>query len=131
MDIQVDKIYKLSDDYQEIFINNISETNVSYEEVKLSSRTIHKDYYEDLFLLEPHTTYKVYADCQENTIKDSFNTQNIFYDITLKKSVINAGLIPFYDNQNAIVYLYNSNNNMVMIRQNAIIGKCKILVSSG
>lgn len=131
MNIQVDKIYKLSDDYQEIFINNISETNVSYDEVQLSSRTIHKDYYEDLFLLEPHTTYKIHIDCKDNTIKDSFNTQNVFYDITLKKSVINAGLIPFYDNQNAIIYLYNSNNNMVMIRQNAIIGTCKILVSSG
>lgn len=118
VDIQVNKIYKLSDDYNDIFLNNASMTHVTYNEVSLSSRTIHKDFYEDIFILEPHKTYKIdIIDKDEDTS---------LTEVNLKGKVMDAGLIPTINFDDCIMYLYNSNENMIFIQQKAIIGEAII-----
>lgn len=118
MNVIVDKIYKLSDDYQDIFINNSAKTHVKYNPVMLSSRTIHKDHYDDIYILEPHKFYKIEYELK-NFTENEKDEIGLFFD----KKLINSGLIKNgVDKENNIVYFYNSGENSVMIQNKAVIG---------
>lgn len=117
MDIIVKKIFKLSDDYQDIFINNSAKTHVKYNPVMLSSRTIHQDYYDDIYILEPHKFYKIQYELKN--FKQTKNKVSYFFD----NKLMNAGLIRNgMDTDNQMVYFYNSGENSIMIQDKAIIG---------
>lgn len=118
MDIRVRKIYKLSEDYQEIFINNSAETNVKYNEVKLSSRTIHKDHYDDIYILEPHVFYKI------EYILEKYKDDKKQVVLHFNKKLINSGLLKDeVDFVNNVLYVYNCGENNVMIQDKAVIGE--------
>lgn len=117
MNIIVKEVYKLSDDYQDIFINNTSKTHVKYNPVMLSSRTIHKDHYDDIYILEPHKYYKIKYELKN--FKETDNQIGFWFD----KKIINAGLVKNdMDKDNNIVYFYNSGENSIMIQNKAVIG---------
>ena len=117
MDMIVSAVYKLSDDYQDIFINNAFKTNVKYTPVMLSSRTIHKDHYDDIYILEPHKFYKIQYELKDFTKTDKK------IKCVLDNKLINTGLIQNgLDMDNNMVYFYNSGENSVMIQNKAIIG---------
>lgn len=117
MKIILEKVYKLSEDYQEIFINNSSETHVQYNEVRQSSRTIHQDHYENLYILEPHTLYKIEYKLKSNTQKND-NIQLIFDKKLIKAGLINGGI----DIENNVAYFYNCGENNIMIQDKAELG---------
>lgn len=121
--IKVNNIYKLSDDYQEIFLNNASQVHVKYEPLLLSSRTINKDPHNDIFLLEPHKYYKIVFEMYDKQGEQYYN-ENVM--INLYKKIIGIGLIitPHdIDIDNKTIYLYNAGENVVMVKKNFVIGE--------
>lgn len=129
IEIRVKKVYKLSSDYQEMFINNASQTIVKYEELALSQRNIHKDYYDDIYILEPSQYYKIDFDYEfvKQMLTDEYITMNgtdsvhkmkLHYDIEDK--LISCGLI--ISKVSDYVYLYNAGDNMVFLHDDAVIG---------
>lgn len=121
MYIRVDKIYKLSDDYQEIFISNRANDVAQYDELPLSSRTIHKDFYDNIYILESHKLYKIKynLDGYRKHNDDSQQIRFFFYD-----RLLDVGLIVKKINvAERIVYFYNVNENNIMIEDKAKIGE--------
>ena len=47
------------EDYNNLFISNIADCRAEYQELPMTSRNINKNYYEDLFVLEPHHYYYI------------------------------------------------------------------------
>lgn len=121
--IRVDNIYKLSDDYQEIFLNNASESYVKYEPLLLSSRTINKDPHNDVFLLEPHKYYKIIFEMYD---KDGEKYYDENAKISLNKKIRGTGLIITkndIDVKNRTIYIYNAGENVIMIKKRFNIGE--------
>lgn len=126
--MRIDSIHKLSDDYQEIFINNASKTYIKYEPLLLSSRTINKDPHDDIFLLEPHKFYKIifkmytidgkYFDDENHII--TFNFNNKFMGTSLIQPQDN------FDIKEKAIYIYNAGENIIMIQKNLVIGEWHI-----
>lgn len=105
MRLTVKKIFKLSDDYFDIFINKTARYKVKYEELKLNHRTIHKNYYEDVYILEPHTFYCI-----------CFNEQ-VQENPTFISSLLESGLLYRFDKKSNRLYTYNCGENIVYIQQ--------------
>ena len=130
--MRVKRVYKLSSDYQEMFINNASQTITKYDEVALSQRTIHKDYYDDIYILEPSQYYKIdfdYKNVRDKVLElyqhmngeiSDLRTPFINFNYKIKDKLMDCGLI--ISNINEYVYLYNASDNMVFLQKDAIIG---------
>lgn len=127
--MRVKKVYKLSSDYQEMFINNASQTIIKYEELPLSQRNIHKDYYDDIYILEPSQYYKIDFDYEfiKQELTEEYITMNGTEKISnfklnynIEDKLMSCGLI--IANISDYVYLYNAGDNMVFLHNDAIIG---------
>ena len=105
MRLTVKKIFKLSDDYSDIFINKVAKYRVKYEELQLNNRTIHKNYYEDVYILEAHTFYCICFN-EEIDSEPSFNS-----------SILESGLLYQFDKTSNKLYVYNCGENVVYIQQ--------------
>lgn len=119
MNARIKTIYKLKDDYQEIFVGKNFSTSVQYEELLLSSRTINKDYFENLYVLEPHKVYKIKFTIDE----DIEDTQAI----QINPKLIEAGLIKkSFDVSHCVATFYNASDNTIFIEKGAILGQVLI-----
>lgn len=93
-------------------------TSVQYEELLLSSRTINKDYFENLYVLEPHKVYKI-----QFTLDEETSSQLTIY-LQLNPKLIEAGLIHKSSNvkQHETTF-YNASENTIFIEKGAILGQ--------
>ena len=110
--IILDKVFVLDLDYQSPLLQNGALTHVRYTQVKLSERVINQTRFEDVYILEPHRyyyfTYKV--DIEEDDI------------VTLSNKMILSGLRVQHDIQEKKVYVYNSSDNLIYVKDKFKIG---------
>lgn len=108
--LSVDKVFKLTSDYEDVFINNIANTKAHFEEVMLSNKTINKIHYDDVFAFEPQTYYYIQFD------------KDITIDVKwINSSLLHSGLMFQYDDSNNRLFVYNCNDNIVYIKKGAVI----------
>lgn len=121
---RLDSVWKLSDDYQEIFLNNTSGIYTVYEPVFLSSRTIHKQLHDDIFILEPHKFYKLEFILFNKDIEKCEDIENA--KLKLSERFISTGLIIAEHNismEKRALSVYNAGENLVMIQKGFILGE--------
>lgn len=121
---RLDSVWKLSDDYQEIFLNNTSGIYTVYEPVFLSSRTIHKQLHDDIFILEPHKFYKLEFILFNKDIEKCEDVENA--KLKLSERFISTGLIIAEHNismEKRALSVYNAGENLVMIQKGFILGE--------
>ncbi len=121
---RLDSVWKLSDDYQEIFLNNASGIYTVYEPVLLSSRTIHKQVYDDIFILEPHKFYKLEFTLFDKNVEKCEDVENA--KLKLSERFISTGLIITENNismEKSTISVYNAGENLVMIQKGFILGE--------
>lgn len=119
MKLSVKRVYKLDDDYKNIFINNTANFIAEYTELQLSSRTINKTHYDDIYILEPNSYYRI--EFYEEISSPEMLDVSDFYRI-----LMSSGLIAQYDASGPYLYVYNANQNMIYIQQGAILFKTEV-----
>lgn len=107
MKLRVKEVFKLSNDYNEIFINNGFKANNKYHQVQLSSRIINKVQHDDIYILEPHCYYYI------TFYEKLYDTAVLFEYIS---DLAEAGLIYNYNEEQQRLYVYNCNENMVYLQ---------------
>lgn len=105
MKLTIKNVFKLSDDYSDIFINKGFTAHCKYNQIQLSSRTINKIYYEDIYILEPHCYYYI-------TFYEELYDTNVNFISDLAE----VGLICNYNKEQQRLYVYNCNENMVYLQ---------------
>lgn len=112
MKLTVKHVFKLSDDYSDVFINKGFSVHCKYTQIHLSSRAINKTYYEDIYILEPNCYYYI-----------------TFYEETQNPEFIpdlaESGLIYHFDEEQQRLYVYNCNENMIYLQHKVNILRCK------
>ena len=108
MELRVKNVFKLSNDYNEVFINKGFKVNSKYHQIQLSSRTINKVQHDDIYILEPHCYYYI------TFYEEFYDTVVLFEYIS---DLAEAGLIYNYDETQQRLYVYNCNENMVYLQQ--------------
>lgn len=116
----VKEVYKLSSDYKNIFINNTANFTPEYDLVQLSSRTVNKSHYDDIFILEPNSYYRI--DFNEKHLLSKGIVNTIDFDSIL----IDSGLILQYDYKKPCLYVFNANQNMIYLQKGAILLKIEV-----
>ena len=119
--LRIKDVYKLRDDYDNIFINNTANYTANYDKVQLSSRTVNKTHYDDVFVIEPNSYYYIDFESQVNTLVSMMIDEDDFIKV-LRES----GLILQFDKKNCRLYLYNTNQNVIYIQEGAVILKKEV-----
>ena len=115
MKVFFDKIFQLSEGFQEILIDENEYERAAYNVVSKTKQSINGIVYEDVFVLQPLSYFEVKL--RKNT-PHSFNTFQPSF------RMLQAGLIISDINRDHMsVFIYNSTQNYVYIRENAIIGE--------
>lgn len=120
--LRVKDVYKLSDDYDNIFINNTANYTANYDKVQLSSRTVNKTHYDDVFVIEPNSYYYIDFESQVNVFVSIMRIDEDDFIKVLRES----GLILQFDKENRRLYLYNTNQNVIYIQEGAVILKKEV-----
>lgn len=115
----VKQIYKLNEDYNNVFINNTANFIADYIPLPLSSRTINKTHYEDIYILEPNSYY-----CIE--FKENIDCVDYIHVWDFDDVLMSSGLLMQFNIHKQCLYVYNTNQNMIYIQQGAIILKIEV-----
>lgn len=103
----INKVFVMVEDYNNLFISNIADCRAEYQELPMTSRNINKNYYEDLFVLEPHHYYYI-------TFNEAIENPQSFHFALLSNALFYQ-----FDTVNQRLYIYNCGNNIVYIQKNA------------
>lgn len=107
MKLTVKNVFKLDDDYDEIFINRATHTKGRFTQIQMSSRTIKKIQYDDIYMLEPHCMYYI-------TFYEEFDADILLYSFV--SDLLESGLIYNYDISQHKLYVYNCNENIIYLQ---------------
>jgi len=118
--LRVKDVYKLRDDYDNIFINNTANYTANYDKVQLSSRTVNKTHYDDVFVIEPNSYYYIELKSQLHILGGMIDENDFI------KVLRESGLILQFDKKNCRLYLYNANQNVIYIQEGAVILKKEV-----
>lgn len=115
MKVFFDKVFQLEENYQEILIDENDFERAIYKEVPKTKQGINGVVYEDVFVLQPLSYFEV---------KLRKNTPHNFQNFQPSFRMLQAGLIiSDIHKDHMSVFIYNSTQNYVYIRENAIIGE--------
>lgn len=118
--LRIKDVYKLRDDYDNIFINNTANYTANYDKVQLSSRTVNKTHYDDVFVIEPNSYYYIDLKSQLHILGGMIDENDFI------KVLRESGLILQFDKKNCRLYLYNTNQNVIYIQEGAVILKKEV-----
>lgn len=121
-DVRVSKIYKLNEDYENIFINNTANYKAHYDLVPLSSRTINKIHYDDIFVIEPGCYYYIELNSDYISLFSEDDFRNVFKE---------SGMIIQLDKDLNRLYLFNANKNLIYIQKGYVLMKKNFVQTKG
>lgn len=109
------KIFKLSEEYQENLIDENNFDRTVYKEIRPQTRNVSGLTYNDIYIIEPNGYFKVLL--KSNTPYDF--KEFIPNSVWLKNGLIISNI----HKKDNCVYIYNSTQNHIYIRPNAMVGE--------
>ena len=114
MKIFLKEIYQLDTEYQEILIDEDSFKNVQYVPVSTQKQYINGLLYEDIYVLEPLTYYKI-------KIKEHISYHGSVFIPNYR--LLESGMIVSFCKQELTVFVYNTTQNHIFLKKDVMIGE--------
>lgn len=120
MNITIDSIFELEDDFQDIFLSKSGiHVRPQFKELRLATRSIGDTKYNDLYIIQPDKYYRIdfkedMSSYNEDDTLHYLKSQDVFYD---------CGILTFWQPRNARLYIYNASSNIVYIQKGMKIGE--------
>lgn len=115
MKVFFEKIFKLSDEYHEGFIDENNFDRTHYTELRPQTRNVLGVTYDDVYIIEPESYFEVLL--KNNTPHDF---KEFVPNLIWQK---NGLVISNINRRNNSVYMYNPTKNHIYLRPNAIVGE--------
>ena len=120
MNITIDSIFELEDDFQDIFLSKSGiHVRPQFKELRLATRSIGDTKYNDLYIIQPDKYYRIdfkedMSSYNEDDTLHYLKSQDVFYD---------CGILTFWQPRNARLYIYNASSNIAYIQKGMKIGE--------